>query len=168
MGFDGEEKVCAIPFGKATKHTLFELDSSIHFTNHGSYGTAPKLILERKRQFQSEMERCPDKWFRFTAFPLWENSMQALADYLKVSKSNVLLFENTTEAVGTVFKWVEFAPGDAILTTGINYQAVLNAIDYTAKYRFKPEDQVQVIKVVYRFFFFRIKKISIENILVLD
>ena len=148
MGLDGE-KNCTIPFGKATKHVLYELDPALHFVNHGSYGAAPKLIIERKRAMQAEMERCPDKWFRYTSMEKWEESRQALADYLKVDKANVLLLENATEAVGTVLKWVEFDGGshDVILTTAINYQAVLNAIDYTSKYRFKPENNIQVIKV---------------------
>lgn len=149
MGFEKENK-CIIPFGKATKHALYHLDPSIKFTNHGSYGAAPKYIIERKRELQMDMEKCPDRWFRFTSFAKWEESIKALADYLKVDKQNVLLFENATESIGTILKWIEFdGCQDAILTTSINYQAILNAVDYTAKYRMKPDNFVNVFKVTF-------------------
>lgn len=148
MGFDENEKKCVIPFGKQTKLALYHLDPSIKFTNHGSYGTTPKFILDRKRELQMAMERCPDRWFRYTSLEKWEESINAMADYLKVNKKQVLLYENVTESMGTVLKWVEFdGCRDAILTTAINYQAVLNAIDHTSKYRMPSNNCVQVFKV---------------------
>lgn len=137
-----------IPFGKPTKHALYDLDPDIKFTNHGSFGSSPKYIYERKKQLQIEIKTCPDRWFRFTAFKKWEDSIKSLSDYLKVSKDNLLLFENATESIGTILKWIEFdGCKDAILTTSTNHAAVLNGVDFTSKYRFQPDNYVNVFKV---------------------
>ena len=145
----------SFPFGKQARNALFNLDPALTVTNNGSYGSSPKPIIERKREMQMEMERCPDRWFRVTSFQKWEESLEALGKYLKVPKENLIINENATEAINTVLKWVEFdGSKDAILTTEINYQAILNAIDYAAKYRMKPGNFVNVVKVILYFCFF--------------
>lgn len=137
-------------FGKQARNALFNLDPLITTTNNGSFGASPKLILDRKREMQMESERCPDRWFRYTSFEKWEENLTALSKYLRVPKENLIFNENATEAIGTVLKWVEFdGSRDAILTTEINYQAIQNAIDYTAKYRMKPGNYVNVVKVIF-------------------
>ena len=39
-------------YGKRMKRNNFILDKNITFTNHGSYGTVPKRVLEARQQFQ--------------------------------------------------------------------------------------------------------------------
>lgn len=78
---------CEIPFGKPTRDALYPLDPILNFTNHGSYGTAPKLILERKRELQNEMELCPDRWFGPTSFQKWNESLQARTNKTKNTRS---------------------------------------------------------------------------------
>lgn len=39
-------------YGKSMKKNNFLLDNSITITNHGSYGTVPKKVLEARWQFQ--------------------------------------------------------------------------------------------------------------------
>jgi hypothetical protein len=52
----------------------FNLNSSVYFTNHGSYGATPKKILDKKFQLELEMENVPDKWFRFSSLDYWNKS----------------------------------------------------------------------------------------------
>ena len=39
-------------YGKSMKNNSFVLDKSITVTNHGSFGTVPKKVLEARWQFQ--------------------------------------------------------------------------------------------------------------------
>ena len=39
-------------YGKNIKKSKFLLDNSITLTNHGSYGTVPKKVLEARWKFQ--------------------------------------------------------------------------------------------------------------------
>jgi len=39
-------------YGKRMRRKHFILDQSITFTNHGSYGTVPKKVLEARWKFE--------------------------------------------------------------------------------------------------------------------
>jgi isopenicillin-N epimerase len=142
-----------IKYGKELKDEMFNLDKSIYFTNHGSYGSVPKSILDKKFQLQLEMEKSPDKWFRFTSFDLYKKNLESLANYLRVDKQHLVFSENATDGINCALKSIEFdGPADAILATNYTYAAILNTIDYISKYRFKQKaDQVNVVKAELRF-----------------
>ncbi|CAF3443498.1 unnamed protein product, partial [Rotaria sp. Silwood2] len=51
------------PFGHSLL-PLFSLDPSYININHGSYGSAPKYVHDKLREYQLKAERNPDRWFR--------------------------------------------------------------------------------------------------------
>jgi isopenicillin-N epimerase len=142
-----------IKYGKELKDEMFNLDKSIKFTNHGSYGSVPKSILEKKFQLQIELEKSPDKWFRFTSYDMYKKNIESLARYLRVNEENLVFTENATDGINCALKSIEFdGCADAILATNYTYPAILNTIDYISKYRFKQEfDQVNVVKAQMRY-----------------
>lgn len=148
----GYSKKSEIEFGKQVRQQFYKLDENFSFTNHGSYGSAPKPVLDKKRQLQDEMERSPDVWFRYRMFDLWTNSLKSLAAYLRVDVKHVLIGENATENINAVLKSIQIDPTrDAILTTNLNYGAILNSIDYTSRYRFDPARPVYVHEIQLKF-----------------
>lgn len=136
-------------FGKPMRIKFYALDPNLALTNHGSYGSSPKPILERKRLLQDKMENSPDMWFRFTMFDLWEKNLSLLSKYLRVEVSNILIGENATECINAILKSIEFDCGgnEVILTTNLNYYAILMAIEYTSTYRFSKSNQIHVHKI---------------------
>ena len=130
---------------------LFNLNETTFFTNHGSYGACPKIIHDKKVKLMLEMESEPDKWFRFTSIDYWNKSRARLADYLRIDVANLVLCQNATESVNVALKSVTFRRDHAILATEYTYGAVLNSIDYVAKYRLDKDHQVPVFKVACRF-----------------
>lgn len=137
-------------FGLKSKLELFNLSPEITFTNHGSYGSVPKEILQEKINLQYEMESCPDKWFRLTSLDLWNKNIDILARYLGVGPKNLVLCVNATEAINSVLKAIDAKPSqDVILATEYTYQAVLNTIKYVSRYK-KP-DNIEIIKVPIKF-----------------
>jgi len=151
-----------IKYGKELKEEMFNLNHSVYFTNHGSYGSVPKSILEKKFQLQLELEKSPDKWFRFTSFDLYQKNIESLANYLKINKENLVFIENATDGINCALKSIEFnGCNDAILTTNYTYPAILNTIDYISEFRFNQKtDQVNVVKAEIRF-----PIISVESLL---
>jgi selenocysteine lyase/cysteine desulfurase len=139
-----------IEFGASARPAWFCLEPDTVFTNHGSYGACPQKILAKKRQLQAEMDRNPDKWFRYTSFDLWTRNIQSLAAHFKAPAENLLICENATEAINSILKSIEFNLNEpnteCILATQYTYQAVQNAIDYTSKYRLNSKN-IQVIKL---------------------
>lgn len=134
-----------IEFGKQVKDLFYNLDSNLIFLNHGSYGSAPKPILDKKRKLQDEMERQPDTWFRRSLYEYWIRNLNALSKHLGVSSENILIQENATDCINVIMKSIEFdGAKDAILINSLEYGAVLNAIDYTSKYHLAPTNRVHV------------------------
>ena len=143
-----EDNHFEMSFGKEVKRNLFLLDDAITFVNHGSYGATPRSIFEKKYKLQQELENAPDKWFRISTLNLWTQNIRSLAEFLQVDSNNLVLCENATEAINAALKSIEFnGSNDAILATQYTYGAILNTIDYVAKYRFSPSNQVQIFKV---------------------
>lgn len=141
-----------INFGRQLKHESFNLDPDYYFTNHGSYGSVPKSILNKKIQLQHELEKSPDKWFRYTSYDLYNKNVETLANYLKINAKNLVLCDNATDAINVAMRAIEFdGSNDAILATSYTYQAILNTIDYTSKYRLDKENHVNVFKVDIKF-----------------
>jgi isopenicillin-N epimerase len=136
-------------FGEKTRKRFYLLDETIHFTNHGSYGAVPKPIQNKRIELLQEMEKAPDAWFRVKSFKLWNSNRQSLASFLNVDSENIVLTENATDAINSVLKATteRLTKNDAILAHEYTYAAVLNAIDYVAKYRFAINDQINVFKV---------------------
>ena len=112
-------------FGHAMKRECYQLDASIAFCNHGSYGSVPNVIFDRKLALQKEMENCPDKWFRKSMFEKWEYNRKLLANYLKVNSENIFICDNATESINCSLKSIEFnGSQDAILCTQYTYQGI--------------------------------------------
>ena len=128
---------------------LFNLKETTFFTNHGSYGSSPKIIHDKKSKLQLEMESDPDRWFRFNSINYWTKSITSLSNYLNISAENLVLCQNATEAVNSALKSITFKSDHAILATDYTYGAILNSIDYIAKYRF--EKEIPVFKVACEF-----------------
>lgn len=141
-----------VEFGKPLREKFYKLDQRLALTNHGSYGSAPSPVLNKKRQLEDEMESSPDMWFRFRIFDLWSTSLSALASYLQVDVGRLLIGENATENINAVLKSIQLdAKQDAILTTNLNYGAILNSIDYTARYRLDPANPVYIHEIQLKF-----------------
>ena len=143
-----------IEYGKLIKSKFYNsLDPNTVFTNHGSYGIAPNVVLKKKRELQEEMEKCPDKWFRYTSFDLYKQNIKSLASYLKVNSDNILLCENATDSINSILKSIDFnienPNQDVILATEHTYLAIKNAIDFTSRYRFKKPVEVIELKITF-------------------
>ncbi len=102
-------------------HWLLEPD--IAYLNHGSFGATPKAILNEQRRLQTQMEREPVQ-FMLRKVPelLWASQM-ALADFIGAQPEDVVLMDNATTAVNTVFSNIDFQPGDEILFVNQVYGA---------------------------------------------
>src|SRR5947208_15221107 len=60
----GDEMECRmIDFGAAAKRE-FLLESGVAFLNHGSFGAAPRVVLEAAERWRQRMEANPDLFLR--------------------------------------------------------------------------------------------------------
>ena len=148
----------AIPV-KADLSSNWQLDESIIFLNHGSFGATPTLILEEQRRWQNLMETEPVRFFEEIAPKALLESRKAVSKLLNCDYDDLVLIENATSGVNTILRSLEFNPSDEIIVTNHTYQACRNSLDFIAK---KYSAVVVVCEIPFPV---KSSKIIIENVL---
>ena len=104
------------------------LDPSIDFLNHGSYGACPRVVLAAQRAWQDRMEAEPVQFLGRDLEGYLAEARTVLGDFIGADPEDLAFVSNATTGVNTVLGSVRFAPGDELLTSDHEYNAVLNAI----------------------------------------
>ena len=122
----------------------WNLDQSITFLNHGSFGAAPKEVLEQQHQFRMQLENQPLRFFMRELPDLHVTTLQKLGTFLKCNQQDLVFVKNATEGVNTVLSSIPWKKNDRVLITNHGYQACKNALLINAqRYGFEV-DEVQV------------------------
>lgn len=108
------------------------LDPDVTFLNHGSFGAAPREVLEEQRRLQERMEQNPSKFFLELPGAL-RTSAERLAGFLGGHGRDYVFTENATAGCNTVLNSIAFGQGDEILVTNHCYPAVLLAAQQVAR-----------------------------------
>lgn len=130
----------------------FLLDPIIKHVNHASYGAVSKDCWEKISQMNFEIQKSPDKFMWHREFEsYWTKSVSALANYLHVSKDNIILSENVTDGLNAAYKMVDFnVASDVILVNNFSYTDMNDAIDYTSKFE-TANGEIQVIRATMKY-----------------
>jgi len=91
------------------------IEEDIRFLNHGSYGAAPKVVLDAQSGWRERMERQPVR-FMTDELPAHLRAAAAdLAGYLGADGDDLVFVDNATTAVNAVLRSLNFEPGDEIV-----------------------------------------------------
>jgi isopenicillin-N epimerase len=106
----------------------FSLRGDGSFLNHGSYGACPRVVAEEQARVRAEMESHPDA-FMARMYPDRDireprRVAQQLAGITGTTGDRIALVENATTGVQAVLNSLPFGPGDHILITDHQYNAV--------------------------------------------
>jgi isopenicillin-N epimerase len=110
--------------------SLFLLDRTITYLNHGSFGACPGPVFEAYQRWQIELERQPVSLLDRRVDGLLAESRSRLSAYLGVSGDDLVYFPNPTTAVNMVARSLASSsagflrPGDEILGTDHEYGAM--------------------------------------------
>lgn len=105
------------------------LDPDFVYLNHGSYGATPIPVFETYQKWQRELERQPVDFFR-RADGLLAEARARLGEYLGSPAENLVYVMNSTVAINTVARSIDFKPGDEILATDQEYPAMNQTWSY--------------------------------------
>ncbi len=100
----------------------FGLDPAVTFLNNGSFGAAPKVVMDRYFQRQREMEFHPFK-FIIANRNLIE-PRKPLADFVGAKPDNLAFVTNVTEGINVIARSLALGSGDEVLSTDHEYGAV--------------------------------------------
>ncbi|MGA3036823.1 MAG: aminotransferase class V-fold PLP-dependent enzyme [Vulcanimicrobiaceae bacterium] len=124
-------------FGRALR-AQFLLQEDGAFLNHGSFGACPIPVLREQERIRTWMETQPDEFFTKDVVPRHEvtavrSAAAAIAEFVGVSGDNIALVENATTGTQSVLQSIEFHPGDEIMITNHQYNAVRLAVEQRCK-----------------------------------
>lgn len=102
------------------------LDPDIIFLNHGSFGAAPRLVLDSYQNWQIRLEHQPVQFLARELSGELKKARQILGDYLNADADDLVYIPNTTYGVNIIARSLKLKPGDEILTTDHEYGACEN------------------------------------------
>lgn len=124
-------------FGSAIRPRWSLMDGAA-FLNHGSFGACPRAVQAEAERIRAEMERHPDKFFDERIIPTRDrtelrDAAEAVGAFVGASGDSIALVENATSGTQAVLQSVAFEPGDRILVTDHQYNAVRLAVEARCK-----------------------------------
>ena len=112
--------------------SAWTLDPAVVFLNHGSFGAAPRSVLEAQAELRAHIERQPVRFFIRELEALLDGVRGVLGSFLGANPDDLALVSNATSGVNTVVRSLDLEPGDELLTTDHAYNACVNALRYVA------------------------------------
>lgn len=103
------------------KHFL--LDPDVVFLNHGSFGAAPKPVIEASHGWRLRLERQPVAFLGREWNALMRESRLALGEYLNANADDLVYIPNATHGVNIAARSLSLSPGDEVLATDHEYGA---------------------------------------------
>ncbi len=109
------------------------LDPEVDFLNHGSFGACPREVLAAQAAWRDRMEAEPVAFLARDLEGLLDEARAALGSFVGADPDDLAFVPNATAGVATVLRSLRFAPGDELLTTDHEYNAILNALRFAAE-----------------------------------
>lgn len=114
--------------------SLWSLDPTVTFLNHGSFGACPRPVLAAQQQWRDRLEQQPLKFLGREIEALLDQARVELAAFVGADPLDLAFIPNATTGVNTVLRSLmpTWEPGDELLTTNHEYNACRNALNYAA------------------------------------
>jgi isopenicillin-N epimerase len=113
--------------------TPWRLDPAVTFLNHGSFGACPVPVLEYQRALIDDLEARPIQFLWREFEERLDAARTDVAGFLGADPEGLVFVPNVTTAISSVLRSLRLRPGDELLTTDHEYNAILNALDTAAE-----------------------------------
>ena len=111
----------------------WDLDPSITFLTHGTYGACPRPVLEHQQALVAELEANPLRFLTRELEGRLDAARETVAEFLHAEPEGLVVVPNATTGVATVLASLRLRPGDELLTNDHEYNATLNALGAVAE-----------------------------------
>jgi isopenicillin-N epimerase len=113
--------------------TPWRLDPAITFLNHGSFGACPVPVLEVQRGLIDDLEARPIQFLWREFEERLDAARVEVSRFLGADPEGLVFVPNVTTGISSVLRSLRLRPGDELLTTDHEYNAILNALDTAAE-----------------------------------
>ena len=110
----------------------WDLDRTVTYLTHGTYGACPRPVLEYQRTLIAELEANPLRFLTRELEGRLDEARSAVAAFLNADPWGLVPVPNATTGVATVLGSLRLRPGDELLTNDHEYNATLNALETAA------------------------------------
>jgi isopenicillin-N epimerase len=110
----------------------WQLDPSITFLNHGSFGATPRAILELQSDYRARLEAEPVRFMVRELEAMLDASRAALAEFVGAAPDDLAFVPNATFGVNSVLRSLDLDKHDELLVTSHEYNASRNALEFAA------------------------------------
>jgi isopenicillin-N epimerase len=125
--------------------SAWALDPSVVFLNHGAFGATPIAVLEAQRSWRDRLEAEPVRFLDRELEGHLDAARADLAAFVGADPDDLAFVPNATSGVATILRSLRFEPGDEILVTDHEYNAVLNAARHAASCDGASRDGARVV-----------------------
>ncbi|MHC4969076.1 MAG: aminotransferase class V-fold PLP-dependent enzyme [Planctomycetota bacterium] len=117
----------------ADLRSLWELDPSVVFLNHGSFGATPRAVLEAQAGWRRRLEANPVEFMDRRGRAVIEEAKEVVGGFVGAGPGDFGFVTNATNGINAVLRSLKFAPGDELVTTNHVYNAIRQAMRYVAR-----------------------------------
>jgi isopenicillin-N epimerase len=111
----------------------WDLDPTVTYLTHGTYGACPRPVLEFQRGLIAELEANPLRFLTRELEGRLDEARAAVAAFLNADPEGLVPVPNATTGVATILASLRLRPGDELLTNDHEYNATLNALETVAE-----------------------------------
>jgi isopenicillin-N epimerase len=112
--------------------SLWCLDPSVSYLNHGSFGACPQAVLAMQSSLRLQMEREPVDFLAAQLPARLNAARETLAAFLGADIADLVFVANATAGVNAVLRSLTFVAGDELLVTTHTYAACRKTVNHVA------------------------------------
>jgi isopenicillin-N epimerase len=114
---------------------MWALEPGTHHLNHGSFGAVLTEVLEAQSEWRNRLEANPGRFVLRELQPAMDRARDALSSFVGADPAGIVPVRNATAGVASVLRSMEpfLRPGDQLLTTAHDYNAVRQILRFTAE-----------------------------------
>ncbi len=113
---------------------MWSLSPDVHHLNHGSFGAVPIAVQEKQNEWRRRWEANPTAFIVNDLQPGIDAARTTTAAFLNADLEGLVFVRNASSGVASVLRSIEhnLKPGDELLTTVQDYNAIRQMLEFTA------------------------------------
>lgn len=109
----------------ASLRDLWTLPPGVRYLNHGSFGPAPRPVLQARERWTARLESQPMDFLTRVHDPALAAARRKLGEFMGARGDDLIFVDNATVGMNVVAGSVRLQPGDEVLLNDHEYGAVL-------------------------------------------